>query len=209
MSLCKARTIHFRGSPGRSERAGFAERRAVHRRPLLDVNGRVSFLSRSGRFAASKFWCCRAGADTYLRRRRRAQCETSVGLARKTVYGTANYAGCGLRCTQLRARETYREGLLNISPQSGGGVWAAGCNCELGWPMVMLCFSPPCANLREVRREGKCKALNGEKLAVDGFCGGVKCESRRLSCSRTCAAHAEERSCTRCRGFRMTSVWID
>jgi len=126
-------------------------------------------------------------------------------LARKTVYGTGNHSVCGLCCTQLRARETYREGLPNIRPQSRSGVWAAGCNCELCWCMVMLCFPQACANLREVLREDKCKALNGEKLAVDGFCGGAKCDSRRPSWSRSCAAHAERRSCIRCRGFRMTS----
>jgi hypothetical protein len=38
--------------------------------------------------------------------------------------------------------------------------------------MVMLCFSPACANLREGRGEGNGKALNGEKFMANGFCGG-------------------------------------
>jgi hypothetical protein len=42
----------------------------------------------------------------------------------------------------------------------------------------MLCFSPASANLREGRREGNGKALNGEKFAANGFCWGVKCECR-------------------------------
>jgi hypothetical protein len=44
--------------------------------------------------------------------------------------------------------------------------------------MVMLCFSPACANLREEWWEGNCKVLNGEKFAANGFWGGVKWESR-------------------------------
>jgi hypothetical protein len=78
----------------------------------------------------------------------------------------------------LRARETYREGLQNIPPQSRRGVWGAGPNCELCWRMIMLCFSPACANLREAGWEGNGKALNGEKFAANGFRGGLKCENR-------------------------------
>jgi hypothetical protein len=44
--------------------------------------------------------------------------------------------------------------------------------------MVMLCFSPACANLREGRGEGNGNALNGEKFAANGFCFGVKCKMR-------------------------------
>jgi hypothetical protein len=39
-------------------------------------------------------------------------------------------------------------------------------------------FSPASANLLGLRWEGKCKLLNGEKLAANGFCGGVKWEIR-------------------------------
>lgn len=68
-------------------------------------------------------------------------------------------------------------GLLNIRPQSPRSVLAAGPNCELCMRMVMLCFSPACANLREGRGEGNGKALNGEKFAVNGFCCGLSCEN--------------------------------
>jgi len=49
--------------------------------------------------------------------------------------------------------------------------------------MVMLYFSPACANLREGREEGNGKALNGEKFMANGFCGELKCENWRF-CSR-------------------------
>jgi len=57
-------------------------------------------------------------------------------------YETGNYAGrwFELRLTHLTARETYREGLLNIRAQSRRSVSAAGCKCELCWRMVMLFF---------------------------------------------------------------------
>jgi hypothetical protein len=45
--------------------------------------------------------------------------------------------------------------------------------------MVMLFFSPASANLLGWRWEGNGKVVNGEKFAANGFCGGVKCESRR------------------------------
>jgi hypothetical protein len=44
--------------------------------------------------------------------------------------------------------------------------------------MIILCFSPACANLREAGWEGNGKALNGEKFAANGFRGGLKCENR-------------------------------
>jgi uncharacterized low-complexity protein len=43
--------------------------------------------------------------------------------------------------------------------------------------MIMLCFSPACANLRGLRREGNGKVVNGEKSAANGFCGEAKCGS--------------------------------
>src|SRR5271156_276288 len=112
---------------------------------------------------------------------RRRRC-TGATNARMRVDGTGERAGrwFELRFTQLRARETYREGLLNIRSQSWRGVLGAGPNCELCWRMVMLCFSPACANLREGRGEGNGKALNGEKFMANGFCSGLKCESRRF-----------------------------
>jgi hypothetical protein len=42
--------------------------------------------------------------------------------------------------------------------------------------MVMLRFSPACANLREGGGEGNGKVLNGGKFAANGFRGGLKCE---------------------------------
>jgi len=166
-------------------------------------------LSGSGGFAASKVWFFRAGIDTHPRTRRCMRCGKSAVRARKLVVGTGNYAGrwFELRRMQLRARETYREGLLNIRSQSRRSVLlAAGCHCELCVRMVILCFSPAGANLLGLVWEGNGKASNREKIAANGFCGEVNCEIRgRGGRGKLCLGRFVGRDCVSAKAVALRS----